>query len=211
LSELVTVVKIEARQRMKTRQNEVVTVCHSFKMSADLITMTKKEAAELLGVTERTLERYTSQNRIGVRYEKGKTSDVAAYDRGELERFKAELERPTHRPAIQRMSSGNEIPTNIVNHDSTALSPLASFDVIERIITATASATVQAIDTTRDERPAVEIADKVLLTLLEAQALCGLSRAVLKTAIDAGELKAQTIGRAWRVKRSDLDKWIEGL
>ncbi len=173
--------------------------------------MTKKEAAEFLGVTERTLERYTSQNRIGVRYEKGKTSDVAAYDRGELERFKTELERPTHRPAIQRMSSENGSPTNIGNPDSTALSPLASFDVIERIITATAAATVQAIDVTRDERPPVEIADKVLLTLSEAQALCGLSRAVLRSAIDAGDLKAQTIGRAWRVKRSDLDKWIEAL
>jgi excisionase family DNA binding protein len=109
------------------------------------------------------------------------------------------------------MSSENGSPTNIGNPDSTALSPLASFDVIERIITATAAATVQAIDVTRDERPPVEIADKVLLTLSEAQALCGLSRAVLRSAIDAGDLKAQTIGRAWRVKRSDLDKWIEAL
>jgi Helix-turn-helix domain len=66
--------------------------------------MTKKEAAALLGVTERTLARWTAQSKIGVRYERGKNGDVAVYDRGELERFKADLERPTHRPAVQRFT-----------------------------------------------------------------------------------------------------------
>ncbi len=62
------------------------------------------------------------------------------------------------------------------------------------------------------EKPdAALLAAKLLLKLDECSALTGLSRAVLRSAIDAGELKAQTIGRAWRVKRSNLDKWIEGL
>jgi excisionase family DNA binding protein len=34
---------------------------------------------------------------------------------------------------------------------------------------------------------------------------------VLVEAIKAGKLKAKTIGRAWRVKRSDLDGYIKKL
>ncbi len=176
--------------------------------------MTKKEAALFLGMSERTLERYTSQNRIGVRYEKGKTFEVAVYEQGELERFKTELERPTHRPAVQRMSDQNGSATNNDNPDSTALSPLASFDAIERIITATAQATIQAMVSNapaQPERPGVAVADKLLLTLAECQTLTGLSRGTLREAIGLKKLKAQQIGRAWRIKRSDLDTYIGKL
>ena len=55
------------------------------------------------------------------------------------------------------------------------------------------------------------IADKLLLTIAEAQALTGLSREVLKNAIAAGELKAKQIGKSWRVKRSDLKEYIDKL
>jgi excisionase family DNA binding protein len=38
-----------------------------------------------------------------------------------------------------------------------------------------------------------------------------LQRATLREAIDARKLKAKIIGRAWRVKRVDLDEYIEKL
>jgi excisionase family DNA binding protein len=47
--------------------------------------------------------------------------------------------------------------------------------------------------------------------LAEAQALTGLSRNVLRTAIDAGELKAKQIGRGWKIKKTDLESYIEKL
>jgi len=50
-----------------------------------------------------------------------------------------------------------------------------------------------------------------LLTLAEAQALTGLSRQTLRDAIESGELKSRQIGRAFRVKRGDLEKYIAGL
>lgn len=178
--------------------------------------MTKKEAAEYLGVTERTLERYTSQGRLGVRYEKGKTHNVASYDVGELERFKAELEKPTHRPAVQRMDGLTPNPDS----DMSALSPLsgpAGFDMLEKIIAATANSTAQAM-LTASERPQepqkgsqVQIADKLLLTLAECQQMTGLSRQTLRQAISEGNLKAKQAGRSWRIKRADLEKFIDGF
>jgi excisionase family DNA binding protein len=50
-----------------------------------------------------------------------------------------------------------------------------------------------------------------LLTLAEARELTGLARGVLREAIDQGKLKAKIIGRAWRVKRADLDTYIHKL
>ena len=42
--------------------------------------LNKQLAAEFLGVTVRTLERYTQEGKIGGRYEKGKTRSVLVYD-----------------------------------------------------------------------------------------------------------------------------------
>jgi excisionase family DNA binding protein len=57
----------------------------------------------------------------------------------------------------------------------------------------------------------VPVADKLLLKLNEAQSLTGLSRLTLRAAIDEGTLKAQLIGRTWRIKRSDLESYIKKL
>ncbi len=60
-------------------------------------------------------------------------------------------------------------------------------------------------------RKHIDPSAKLLLTLAEAQALTGLSRGVLREAIDKGKLKGQVIGRAWRIKRTDLEAYIKKL
>jgi excisionase family DNA binding protein len=57
----------------------------------------------------------------------------------------------------------------------------------------------------------VSIADKPLLKLNEAAALTGLSRDTLRTAIDTKKLKGKMIGKAFRIKRDDLDEYIKKL
>jgi excisionase family DNA binding protein len=63
----------------------------------------------------------------------------------------------------------------------------------------------------KGENQQVSIADKLLLTMAQAQALTGLSREFLKEAIASGELKAKLIGKPWRIKRGDLDNYIDKL
>lgn len=53
----------------------------------------KSEAAARLGVSVRALERYTSQGKIGVRYERGKTRPVAVYDEADLAALRERLGR----------------------------------------------------------------------------------------------------------------------
>lgn len=55
------------------------------------------------------------------------------------------------------------------------------------------------------------IESKILLTLDETQVMTGLSKAYLREAIGQGSLNAKQIGKSWRVKRSDLDNFIENL
>jgi len=57
----------------------------------------------------------------------------------------------------------------------------------------------------------IPVSEKLLLSLNEAQNLTGLSRERLKKAITEEKLKASVIGRGWKIKRKDLDIYIENL
>jgi excisionase family DNA binding protein len=71
---------------------------------------------------------------------------------------------------------------------------------------------VKLLDGARTARPSIgDLAAKPLLKLDEACELTGLSRQTLREAIEAGTLKAQIIGRAWRVKRDDLNRYLKNL
>jgi excisionase family DNA binding protein len=159
--------------------------------------MNKKEAAEALGISIRLVERYAGEGRLGeVKYVRGRTGKQADYDEQAVEKLKAELEAPDH-PATALQAP---------NSQHAGLSVLAN---TERLIN-----TLEALGFTRGHSPAPSIADlaaKPILTLAEAHALTGLSRGILRDAIDAGKLKAKIIGRAWRVKRVDLDAYIRKL
>ena len=54
--------------------------------------LSKKVAAEFLGVCPRSLERYTRDGRISARYERGRARKTPVYDETDLAALKAELE-----------------------------------------------------------------------------------------------------------------------
>ena len=170
--------------------------------------MTKQEAAEFLGCSPRQIERYVAENRIGVVMVKGKTRPTPTYDESELARLKSELERPTHRPAVERVG---EPSREMATGADTALALLSQPSQLEGF-TRFIIETVNAAKSTAAPAPTIaDIAAKPLLTLAEAQLLTGLSRDVLRAAISTGDLDARQIGRAWRIKRAALDAYIGGL
>jgi excisionase family DNA binding protein len=176
--------------------------------------MNKQEAADYLGVSVRALERYVQQGRISVKYEKGKTRPTANFDQTELEPFKEELNQPTVKPAFesrqiatkQEQQTGKlaQNPGEIARFDE--VSGFGEIGVIDKL-----SGIIEALLGKGDNQPLVPIADKLLLTIAEAQALTGLSREFLRDAITAGDLKAKVIGKSWRVKRSDLEQYVDKL
>jgi excisionase family DNA binding protein len=60
-------------------------------------------------------------------------------------------------------------------------------------------------------KPALSVADKLTLSLIEASQLSGLSRGHLREAIEDKKLKARIIGRGWRMSRASLDAYVKRL
>jgi excisionase family DNA binding protein len=61
------------------------------------------------------------------------------------------------------------------------------------------------------DTPPPRLSEKLTLSLMEAAQLSGLSRRILRQAIEEKKLKARIIGRGWRVKRADLDAYVTKL
>ncbi len=163
--------------------------------------MNKKEASEFLGISVRQVENYASKphNKLSVRKEKGKTGDISVYDERELKRLKAELDsKRAVRPSV--VTESNE-STELVRASDSRLSDVSKF----------AEVFVQMQAASRKAERMVAVENKPLLKLDEAAALTGLSRQILRDAIKAEELKAKLIGRAYRIKRDDLDEFIKNL
>lgn len=57
----------------------------------------------------------------------------------------------------------------------------------------------------------VRTSEKLLLNLTDCRLLTGLSNDFLRDAIKAGTLKAKIIGRGYKVKRQDLDDYVNSL
>jgi excisionase family DNA binding protein len=71
---------------------------------------------------------------------------------------------------------------------------------------------VEALQSRDEPRSAsVRTSEKILLNLSDCRLLTGLSADHLRDAIKNGTLKAKIIGRGYKVKRIDLDTFIENL
>ncbi len=172
--------------------------------------MDRKEAAEFLNVSEKTVSRYVANGKLPA----SRIGQSLVIDVGDLERLKTELATPVpatatetprdtkERDKARQASTFLAVPTPSQTNTALALLEETRRDIADL---------KAGQDSARQGTASVPIADKPLLTLPEAQALTGLSRGILKAAIEGGELKAKQIGRAWRVKRADLEKWVEVL
>jgi excisionase family DNA binding protein len=69
----------------------------------------------------------------------------------------------------------------------------------------------QAEQKQRHEPTINELAAKPLLTRAEAQRYTGLSRELLHKAVTSGKVKELRLGRAYRMKRAELDNYVATL
>jgi len=167
--------------------------------------MNKEQAAEYLGVSPRTLERYTNQGLIGCRYEKGTTRKVPIYDDAELQRFKEKQEQPVHRPAVERMATGGD-NTDSGDNDGGALSLFRDPAQAQALTGIMAAAIAQALASEQSRQ-----SDR-FLTLDDASEQSGISRSTLERFIKDNRLKVyKGLGRGRRVKLSELTRLIETI
>jgi excisionase family DNA binding protein len=156
--------------------------------------MNKTEAARFLEVSPRTLQRLTQQGKISVSYKHTKSGAAADFDEADLQQYKEQQETITYRPATAAQ-------------ENLELAPRAAEALITR--DNRLLALLEALQPPR--KPIVATENKLTLSLIEAAALAGLSRLHLLEAIKSKKLKGRIIGKGWKIKKSDLEVYVQKL
>ncbi len=181
--------------------------------------MNKKEAAEVLGISTRALERYIGLSRISVSYVRGRTGKEARFDAAEVERFREELEnRTTASGAVtdEAAPSPATAPPN-----ASRLSGLSGSQALESsaargsmaALGEAIAALLQGQQTpgkrARETATVADLSHKLSLSVKEAARLSGLSEGHLRAAIGAGKLKARVIGKGYRISPDTLRAYVK--
>lgn len=146
--------------------------------------MNKKEVSGFLGRSTRLVEQYASEGKLGEEaYVRSKTGDQADYNWQAIEKLKAELQSP------------NPLVSNTSPEEPYAEDLRGLFSIL--------------LEEVRSQ--SVRTSEKLLLNINDCRLLTGLSDSLLKKAIKNGTLKAKIIGRAYKVKRQDLNDFITNL
>lgn len=188
--------------------------------------MNKTEAAALLGVSVRAVERYAAADKLPARYIRGKTGQILDFEQADLERFKIEIETPTPKGTSTATTSSDDQrqgERDKARQEATEDTRQSSTMALAKVVAPHTEASqtnpalqllvqaLQELQKTGGRPLSVPVEAKPLLTLAECSTLTGLSRATLKNAVDQGTLNARQIGRAWRVRRDELDQWLQTL
>jgi excisionase family DNA binding protein len=183
--------------------------------------MNKKEAAEFLGVSEKTVERYKSSGKLSARLKRivgadGKSRKVLDFNQSDLDRLKRELFGNVVFPELTDGHAQTETQTdtdrqtqldnaNFAGNELSIYGQTQTANLFEMIF--------KSLETISERNlRGSDRFQKLMLTIDEAAAVSGLPKAFLDRAIKKdGALKATKIGGRYRIKRQDLDEFINNL
>jgi len=182
--------------------------------------MNKKEAAEFLDVSEKTVERYKSSGKLSARLTRivgtdGKSRQVLDFRDTELQRLKQELSGEIIFPVVTDRHGQTKTQTdtdrqtqidkvNAENRESLMLGQTQTVSIISTIF--------ERLETVFDKQmQSSDRAQKLMLSIDEASAVSGLPKSYIRRSIKDRILKAKIIGRSWKIKRTDLDNFVEIL
>jgi excisionase family DNA binding protein len=183
--------------------------------------MNKKEAAEFLELSEKTVERYKSSGKLSARMKRivgadGKSRKVLDFNQSDLDRLKRELSGNIVFPELTDGHAQTETQTdtdrqtqldsaNFANNELSMVGQTQTANLFEVIF--------KSLETISERNlRASDRFQKLMLTVDEAAAVSGLPKVFLDRAIKKdGALKATKIGGRYRIKRQDLDEFINNL
>jgi excisionase family DNA binding protein len=183
--------------------------------------MNKREAAEFLGLSEKTVERYKSSGKLSARLkrivgEDGKSRKVLDFNQADLERLKRELLGSVIFPELTDGHTQTKTQTDIDRQTQVDSANFANneLSIVGQTQTANLFRMIFKSFETMSERH-LEVSSrfqKLMLTVEEAAAISGLPKACIDRAIKKEHtLKATKISGRYRIKRQDLDDFINKL
>jgi excisionase family DNA binding protein len=150
--------------------------------------MNKTQASKELKISVRSLQRLVQNGVLTIVYQRGKSGkQEAVFDAEQIAKYKLERDKPTDK-LVKPIYDKNQLARNAT---------LEFWDVFKNALTS--------------QKSVVPIADKILLTVKDCRLLTGLSEKTIRDAIRENRLKAQDIGRGFKVKRTDLNDFIDKL
>ena len=182
--------------------------------------MNKKQAAEFLNMSEKTVERYKSAGKLSARMIRvtggdGKTRQVLDFKESELQRLKEELSGEKVFPIVTNGHAQTKTETDIDGQtklDRLNFENIESLSVGQTQTVRLISGIFERIEKAfQNQTEAANRAQKLMLTIPEAAALSGLPKSFIRQSIKDGKLKAVVISRTYRIKRQDLDSFIKEL
>jgi excisionase family DNA binding protein len=158
----------------------------------------KREAAQILGISTRGVERAVRRGQLAVRYQPGRhgrtawfaAADLKRYQQVQQARFPVGFTADITKPATD---SGLTIGTVL---------PMVDVEPWPQ---------KHRQQEKRANKPAMSIAEQLALSINDAAQLAGLPRSFILKSIESGKLKAFKVGRVSYVKRSDLEAFIQSL
>lgn len=157
----------------------------------------KREAAEILGVSTRGVERAVRRGQLAVQYQPGKHGRTAWFRATDLNRYRQ----------VQQSRFNVGFSTGIAkspNDSGLTIGPVMPMVDVEPWPEKRADHAPRA-------GRGVTIAEQLALSLSDAAQLAGLPRNFIEQSVETGKLKAFKVGNVSYVKRSDLEAFIQSL
>ena len=151
----------------------------------------KREAAEMLGVSTRGIERAVRRGHLNVVYHDSKHGKKAWFSPEDLERYRQHQQARSPVGFMTGSGAGPTIGTVIPMVD---IQPRPAAEPARRTMAKT-----------------VPIVDRLMLTIAEAAQLSGLPRKFVVESVRSGALKSVKVGRMSFIKRSDLNEFVQSL
>lgn len=169
--------------------------------------MDRKTIAQILGVSEKTVSRYVAAGRLPDVRKQG-ALDI---DEADVMRLKAELETPVSMAQDTERDTGTGRDSGAIVAVSPSriarAAPSLTLETLAQLLVASGAGQ----QGTGRDKAFVPTADKLLLSLDEAAALTGLSAARLRSAIGEEKLVARKVGRAWKMRRGDVERFVDSI
>jgi excisionase family DNA binding protein len=153
----------------------------------------KREAAQMLGVSTRAIERAVRRGQLAVEYRDSKHGRKAWFRSAALNRYRE------HQEARGTVGFTSGIP----GHPPGGPMVGTLIPMVE--------AGPQRRKGQDQETNPVPVADRLVLTVEDAVRLSGLPRTFIVENIKKGRLKSIAIGKRHYVKRADLNEFVHGL
>ena len=157
----------------------------------------------MLGVSTRGIERAVRRGQLTVQYRDSKHGKKAWFRPVDLERYRLRQEART--PMGFTPSATQQLPPSVPGPG-----PSPAIGVVVPVVDMESWPRKRKGKRKQADNP-VPIADRLTLRLHEAVQLSGLPQTYILENIRAGKLKAIRIGRAWHIKRSDVNNFVQSL